>query len=217
MVAARRVSPAPAARGGRLITAGENVGRSWRYTEGEVSADKLSRKQVDFVLRRAAEIDCGLGGAQGEGQHDPEPNDALSVVEVMRLGEEAGLGSEAIAQALTEMKRGAIIEAEPNDAISRTLGPTHIGVIRVVPREAARAAPAHGRAVGAGLRGAGAGRRGGDAGLRPVRHRRPGQRGRGGGQHLRSRAAAVPGEPQPGRAGAGALPGPAGATAPARP
>ncbi|HVR61538.1 MAG TPA: hypothetical protein VMU50_06545 [Polyangia bacterium] len=98
-----------------------------------MSADKLSRQQVDFVLRRAAEIDSGDGAVA----EDPEPEDALSVGEVMRLGEEAGLGPEAIAQALTEMKRGAIAQAEPTDAISRTLGPSHILVSRVVPGPAA--------------------------------------------------------------------------------
>jgi hypothetical protein len=98
-----------------------------------VSADKLSRRQVDFVLRRAAEIDSGAATLEEQRASD----ESLSVGEVMRLGEEAGLGSEALAQALTEMKRGAITEAEPTDAISRTLGASEIVVSRVVPGPAA--------------------------------------------------------------------------------
>ena len=105
-----------------------NRRQSWRYNQKDVSAEKLSRKQVDFVLRRAAELDSG-----GNAGHELAPDDTLSVGEVIRLGEEAGLGPEAIAQALTEMKRGAITEAEPQDAISRTLGPSLIVVSRVVP------------------------------------------------------------------------------------
>ena len=111
----------------------ESARRHWRYNKKAVSADKLSRQQVDFVLRRAAEIDSDAGAAH----QDPVPDDALSVGEVMRLGEEAGLGPEAIAQALTEMKRGAIAEVEPTDAISRTLGSSQIVVSRVVPGPAA--------------------------------------------------------------------------------
>jgi hypothetical protein len=94
-----------------------------------VSADKLSRRQVDFVLRRAAEIDSGAATVEEQRASD----ESLSVGEVMRLGEEAGLGSEALAQALTEMRHGAIIETEPTDALSRTLGPSQIVVSRVVP------------------------------------------------------------------------------------
>ena len=93
-----------------------------------MSADKLSRQQVDFVLRRAAEIDSGSSAAQEQAQ-----DESLSVGEVMRLGEEAGLGPEAIAQALTEMKRGTIAETAPTDAISRTMGASQIVVSRVVP------------------------------------------------------------------------------------
>ncbi|HEX3696831.1 MAG TPA: hypothetical protein VH374_15740 [Polyangia bacterium] len=93
-----------------------------------MSGDKLSRQQVDFVLRRAAEIDSGTRAAQ-----EHVPDETLSVGEVMRLGEEAGLGPEAIAQALTEMKRGALTEPEPTDALSRTLGASQIIVSRVVP------------------------------------------------------------------------------------
>jgi hypothetical protein len=90
-------------------------------------ADKLSRKQVDFVLRRAAEIDTVPDPA------DERDGDAtLTVTDVMRLGEEVGLRRDAIAQALTEMKRGAPLETE-GGALTRTLGASQIMVSRVVP------------------------------------------------------------------------------------
>ena len=92
-----------------------------------VPPDKLSRKQVDFVLRRAAEIDTP----------DEEVQDTheggLSVTEVMRLGEEAGLRREAVAQALTEMRRGVPLEPAEKGALARALGASHIVVSRVVP------------------------------------------------------------------------------------
>jgi hypothetical protein len=93
-----------------------------------VASDKLTRKQVDFVLRRAAEIDTPEAETQ-----DQSAAEGLSVGEVMRLGEEAGLHRESIAKALTEMRRGVPIEAEESGALARTLGASRIVVSRVVP------------------------------------------------------------------------------------
>lgn len=90
--------------------------------------DKLTRRQVDFVLRRAAEIDT-----PGEEAQEKTGGDGLSVGEVMRLGEEAGLRREAIAQALTEMRRGLPLEPPEKGAIARALGASRIVVSRVVP------------------------------------------------------------------------------------
>jgi hypothetical protein len=93
-----------------------------------VSSDKLTRKQVDFVLRRAAEIDTPADEAQ-----ERASGEGLSVGEVMRLGEEAGLRREAVAHALTEMRRGVPIEPAESGALARTLGASRIIVSRVVP------------------------------------------------------------------------------------
>jgi hypothetical protein len=93
-----------------------------------VSSDKLSRKQVDFILRRAAEIDTGTDDSQALSEETQ-----LSMTEVMRLGEEAGLPTEALVQAVTELKRGAIVEPEKGGALTRTLGASQIVVSRVVP------------------------------------------------------------------------------------
>jgi hypothetical protein len=92
-----------------------------------VADSKLTRKEVDFVLRRAAEIDTSLTAP------DRGPSDHLTVGEVMRLGEEAGLRREAVTQALTEMRRGVPVEPEEGGAITRALGAGRIVVSRVVP------------------------------------------------------------------------------------
>lgn len=89
-------------------------------------SDKLSRAEVDFVLRRAAEIDTSPG--RGERQS----SDSLSEREVVRLGEEAGLPRPAIEQALAEMRRGAPIEPEEQGALTRALGASRVVVSRVV-------------------------------------------------------------------------------------
>jgi hypothetical protein len=96
-----------------------------------VPSDKLTRQQVDFVLRRAAEIDT----------HDPTApdrregglEDGLSVMEVLRLGEEAGLASGSVSRALTELRRGVSIEPEESGVVAHALGGSRIIVSRVVP------------------------------------------------------------------------------------
>jgi hypothetical protein len=92
-----------------------------------VSSQKLSNRQIEFVLKRAAELETRreLPGGQ-ESAHD------LTVTDVVRLGEEAGLGQEAIMRALGELRRGAL-RPEEADAISRALGPSRLIVSREVP------------------------------------------------------------------------------------
>jgi hypothetical protein len=93
-----------------------------------VSSDKLTRQQVDFVLRRAAELDTHDATTADHGG-----SDGLSVVEVMRLGEEAGLQGRAVSQALTELRRGVSIEPEESGVVAQALGGSRIIVSRVVP------------------------------------------------------------------------------------
>jgi hypothetical protein len=89
-------------------------------------SDKLSRAEVDFVLRRAAEIDTSAG------RTERQSSEALTVGEVVRLGEEAGLQRPAVEQALAEMRRGAPIEPEEQGALTRALGASRVVVSRVV-------------------------------------------------------------------------------------
>jgi len=99
----------------------------------------LSPREVDRILRRAAEIDSspaeilrGVSGSsdRGGGGADLEPS--LTADEVLRLGVEAGLRHEAVFAALMEMRRGAVLEPE-SGPLARALGPSHIVVTRVVP------------------------------------------------------------------------------------
>ena len=91
-------------------------------------SDKLTRREVDFVLRRAAEIDT-----QNAGPSDRASDESLSVGELVRLGEEAGLRGEAVEQALTELRRGAAaLEPEETGTLARTLGASRVVVSRVV-------------------------------------------------------------------------------------
>ena len=90
-----------------------------RYTSQVVPSDKLTRREVDFVLRRAAEIDT-----QDPARQERATDETLSVGELVRLGEEAGLPSEAVEQALTELRRGASLEPEEKGTLARTLGAT---------------------------------------------------------------------------------------------
>jgi hypothetical protein len=93
-----------------------------------VPSDKLTRPEVDFVLRRAAELDTRAMTASDHGA-----GDGLSVVEVLRLGEEAGLGDRAVSQALTELRRGVSIEPEESGVVAQALGGSRIVVSRLVP------------------------------------------------------------------------------------
>jgi hypothetical protein len=98
-----------------------------------VPSEKLTRQQVDFVLRRAAELDTHEASLQARGR-DGGPEDGLSVGEVLRLGEEAGLAKGAVSQALTELRRGVSIEPEEERSVAaHALGSARIVVSRVVP------------------------------------------------------------------------------------
>jgi hypothetical protein len=105
---------------------------------GTLSAELLSPQEVDYVLRRAAEIengsiesgrDDGEGNGKGEGGlTDPR----LSADEVVRLGREAGLHQDAILSALAEMRHGIALPPETGP-LARALGGRRILVSRVVP------------------------------------------------------------------------------------
>jgi hypothetical protein len=93
-----------------------------------VPSDKLTRQQVDFVLRRAAEIDTRIATSADRAEHD-----GLSVGELQRLGEEAGLDATAVSQAITELRRGVTTEPDESGPVARALGSSHIVVSRLVP------------------------------------------------------------------------------------
>jgi hypothetical protein len=67
---------------------------------------------------------------------------SLTEAEVIRLGTEAGLRSDLVALALSELRRGTLVD-ELRDPVTRALGPSHLVISRVVPGSAESA----GRAV----------------------------------------------------------------------
>jgi hypothetical protein len=95
----------------------------------DVASEKLSREQVELVLRRAADMEAARDGAGG-GRDRTE--DELSVTELVRLGREAGLRSDAIMRALADLRRGALAEQHAG-GLDRLWGPAEIVISRVVP------------------------------------------------------------------------------------
>ena len=93
-----------------------------------MSSQKLSNRQIEFVLRRAAELETRRELPEGEEGRGPE----LTVTDLVRLGEEAGLSQDAIMRALGDLRRGAL-RAEEADALSKALGPSQLIVSREVP------------------------------------------------------------------------------------
>lgn len=94
-----------------------------------VATEKLSRQKIDFVLRRAAEIEA----SRALEDHDVSGGDSdLTVRELVRLGEEAGLASDAIVRALAEARRGGL-KARETDTLAKTIGPSRLVISREVP------------------------------------------------------------------------------------
>jgi len=92
-----------------------------------VASGKLSRPQLEDVLRRAAELESGRTGATGgdESAH-------LDEQDVVRLGIEAGLSEGALRRALGEMRRGELMVRDEGP-LGVTLGPGQILVSREIP------------------------------------------------------------------------------------
>jgi hypothetical protein len=93
----------------------------------------LSPDEVDYVLRRAAELDSSAGEmVRGRPDSLATQDPRMSPDEVVRLGLEAGLRSEAVVAALAEVRRNGLVQPE-SGALAKALGPSHIIVSRVVP------------------------------------------------------------------------------------
>jgi hypothetical protein len=93
-----------------------------------VATEKLSRDQIELVLRRAAEMDAQreAGAAPGPGEGE------LSPPELVRLGREAGLRPDTIMRALAELRRGALATPE-GDTLDKLWGPGQIVISREIP------------------------------------------------------------------------------------
>lgn len=91
-----------------------------------MSDERLTPGQVQLVLRRAAEL---------ERRDDNEG--ALAPHEVSELAAEVGLSPAAVAQALAEVRAGALEPVRAPGPLERVLGPNLVVVERTVPGGAA--------------------------------------------------------------------------------
>lgn len=99
---------------------------------------RLSPQQTELVLRRAAEIEARRDLQRDAGEWQQE----IGVEDLVRLGKEAGLGTEAILRAWGEVAHGQPGAGEPA-GLTRALGPGRL----LVSRELACPAPTVQRAV----------------------------------------------------------------------
>jgi len=108
-----------------------------------LAGETLSPGEVDYVLRRAAEIDSTPSPGRHATELEPFAghDTHLPMGEVVRLAVEAGLKLESVASALAEVRHGAMVEPETGP-LARALGSGHIVVSRVVaaPAEVVRRA-----------------------------------------------------------------------------
>ncbi|MCG5055886.1 MAG: hypothetical protein KA712_23255 [Myxococcales bacterium] len=84
---------------------------------------KLTRVQVEMVLRRAAELEAARE-ARADDEIDPD--------DLTRLGEEVGLSAPVMEQALAELNRGQLASVPPKP-LERLLGAARVWVERHVP------------------------------------------------------------------------------------
>jgi hypothetical protein len=94
-----------------------------------VASGKLSRPQLEDVLRRAAELEAERADAAGS---EDAASEHLGEQDVVRLGVEAGLSETSLRKALGEMRRGELAVPEES-ALGLTLGPGQIVVSREIP------------------------------------------------------------------------------------
>jgi hypothetical protein len=83
--------------------------------------ERLSRADVQLVLRRAAEL-----------ERRPEASEELTPSELAELAGEVGLSPAAVEQALGELRAGALDEAAPPSTLERVLGRQAIEVERTI-------------------------------------------------------------------------------------
>lgn len=103
-------------------------------------AGKLTRSQVEDVLRRAAQLEAerlGRGPADGNGDDREEDGSeaGLGEMDLFRLGVEAGLSEDALRDALVEQRSGGLAQRQSAgfDRALGALGDRQLVVSRVVP------------------------------------------------------------------------------------
>jgi len=89
--------------------------------------EQLTRKQVELVLRRAAELE----------QRDETALDTLTPQDLERIADELGMSQDALHQALAESRAGALVGDEERTLLDRLFGRRIIEARRFVPGDAA--------------------------------------------------------------------------------
>ncbi|MEO6774019.1 MAG: hypothetical protein ABI467_13555 [Kofleriaceae bacterium] len=87
--------------------------------------EQLTRKQVELVLRRAAELE----------QRDETALDTLTPQDLERVADELGMSQDALHQALAESRAGALVADEERTLLDRLFGRRIIEARRFVPGE----------------------------------------------------------------------------------
>lgn len=96
------------------------------------SPPKLSRAQIESVLRKAAEIEAARNDSRADGAGNDE-DEGLEPDDVVRLGEEAGLPRGSLLRALGELRRESLGTDHDEGALARSLGAGRLVITRDVP------------------------------------------------------------------------------------
>jgi hypothetical protein len=104
-----------------------------------VARGALTRREVEEVLRRAAELEARrlAPGAGGDGPDEDGADAHLPEPDVFRLGQEAGLSADALREALAALRAGELARdsGSPNEiVVSRTVPGDPAPVARAVER-----------------------------------------------------------------------------------
>lgn len=95
----------------------------------------LSRRQVELILRRTAELERSQAAADdGAGDAD---GDAISTDDLVKVAGELGLSQPALARALAEAQAGLLAPEPATGLVARVFGPNEVAAARYVPGDVA--------------------------------------------------------------------------------
>jgi hypothetical protein len=89
--------------------------------------EQLTRKQVELILRRTAELE----------QRDDDALDNLTPQDLERVADELGMSQDALHQALAESRAGVLVPAGERTFVDQVFGGRFIEARRFVPGDAA--------------------------------------------------------------------------------
>ena len=87
-------------------------------------SEDLSRRQVELILRRTAELERKSGGTD---------DTALTPAELEKVASELGLSGPALQRAIAESRAGLLADEAPQGLVDRVFGPTTVVAARHVP------------------------------------------------------------------------------------